>query len=292
MIRALAPAKLNLFLHIVGRRADGYHLLQTLFQYITLYDVLTFNLRDDGVITCRSDAINLAPEQDLVYRAARLLQQQYGVFLGADIQVSKHIPMGGGLGGGSSDAASTLLALNKLWSLNLNRQSLADLGIQLGADVPVFIFAHSAWAEGVGETLQRVKYLPTPWYVVIYPAVHVNTAHVFQHPNLPRDTQSINMPHSLTETGSSHVDIVEYLDLGNDCQSLLQGLYPEVDAALTYLNQYATAHLTGTGACVFAAFTDKIQTEAVILNNPNPAWKIEIVQGLNQSPNLKILNNM
>ena len=187
-----APAKLNLFLHVVGRREDGYHLLQTLFRFIDFSDTLHFTLREDGVVR-RVNALEGVPqEQDLCVRAARLLQQACGCQLGVDIALEKRIPMGGGLGGGSSDAATTLLALNRLWHLGLPRERLMQLGLSLGADVPVFIFGENAFAEGVGEQLQAYP-LPDAWYVVLFPPVHVATAQIFAHPELTRDTISLRI---------------------------------------------------------------------------------------------------
>ena len=187
-----APAKLNLFLHVVGRRPDGYHLLQTLFRFIDLHDTLHFSLREDGAVRRTNAVEGVAEEQDLCVRAARLLQGETGCALGVDIAVEKRIPMGGGLGGGSSDAATTLIALNRLWSLGLSRPRLMELGLRLGADVPVFIFGENAFAEGVGEKLQAYP-LADAWYVVLFPPVHVPTAEIFAHPELTRDTVSITM---------------------------------------------------------------------------------------------------
>jgi len=187
-----APAKLNLFLHVVGRRPDGYHLLQTVFRFVDYGDSLSFNIRDDGVIRRVNPLPGLDLEQDLTVRAARLLQQETGCRLGADIVLEKRLPMGGGLGGGSSDAATVLLALNRLWNLNLGRQMLQDLGLRLGADVPVFVFGESAFAEGVGEKLQSVV-LPPAWYVVLVPSVAVSTAEIFTSRELTRDTKPIKM---------------------------------------------------------------------------------------------------
>jgi len=187
-----APAKLNLFLHVVGRRPDGYHLLQTLFRFIDLHDTLHFTLREDGAVHRTNCIEGVAEEQDLCVRAARLLQTETGCTSGVDITVEKHIPMGGGLGGGSSDAATTLIALNRLWSLGLSRTHLMRLGLRLGADVPVFVFGENAFAEGVGEELQAYP-LPEAWYVVLFPPVQVPTAQIFANPELTRDTVSITM---------------------------------------------------------------------------------------------------
>jgi 4-diphosphocytidyl-2-C-methyl-D-erythritol kinase len=261
-----APAKLNLFLHVVGRRADGYHLLQTLFRFIDLEDTLHYTLREDGVIR-RSGKLNGVPEeQDLCVRAARLLQRETGSALGVDIALEKHIPMGGGLGGGSSDAATTLLALNKLWGLGLSRERLMQLGLQLGADVPVFIFGENAFAEGVGERLQAYS-LPEAWYVVLVPPVHVATAAVFARPELTRDTISFK------------IRDLSIQRLHNDLQPVVCKLYPEVEQHLAWLRQFASAMMTGSGACVFAAFSDAKQAQQVLDQLP-PGMHGLVARGL------------
>ncbi len=249
-----APAKLNLFLHVVGRREDGYHLLQTLFRFIDLNDTLHFSLRDDGVVR-RTNMIEGVPEeQDLCVRAAHLLKRETGYALGADISVEKHIPMGGGLGGGSSDAATTLIALNRLWSLGLSRKRLMQLGLKLGADVPVFVFGENAFAEGVGEELQAFP-LSDAWYVVLFPPVQVPTAHIFAHPELTRDTLSITM-RALAKQ--------QKRQFRNDLQSVVCGLYPEVANHIAWLGNFGDALMTGSGACVFAEFADRRRAEAVL----------------------------
>jgi 4-diphosphocytidyl-2-C-methyl-D-erythritol kinase len=246
-----APAKLNLFLHVVGRRADGYHLLQTLFRFIDLCDTLHFTLRTDGAVRRTTPLEGVPEEHDLCVRAARLLQRETGCALGADIAVEKRIPMGGGLGGGSSDAATTLLALNRLWNLGLTRERLMQLGLQLGADVPVFIFGDNAFAEGVGEQLQAYP-LPDAWYVVLFPPVHVPTAQIFSHPELTRDTISLKIRDLSTHR------------LHNDLQPVVCRLYPEVEKHLAWLGQFGPAMMTGSGACVFAEFGNRAAAEAVI----------------------------
>jgi len=203
-----APAKLNLFLHVVGRRPDGYHLLQSVFRFIDYGDSLGFKLRSDGQVVRKTELAGVAPDKDLVVRAARLLQERTGCTQGVEIAVEKRLPMGGGLGGGSSDAATTLLALNRLWQLNLPRVELQQLGLQLGADVPVFIFGESAFAEGVGERLQPI-HLPPAWYVVLIPPVSVPTAEIFAAPELTRKTTTIKIPLLLTA------------DLHNDLQAVV-----------------------------------------------------------------------
>lgn len=250
-----APAKLNLFLHVTGRRADGYHLLQTLFRFIDLNDTLHFELRADGVVHRTSEVEGVPEEQDLCVRAARLLQADTGCTQGVDITVEKHIPMGGGLGGGSSDAATTLIALNRLWSLNLTRERLMQLGLQLGADVPVFVFGENAFAEGVGEKLQAYA-LPEAWYVVLFPPVHVPTAKIFSHPELTRDSDSIIIRALSTQP------------LRNDLQAVVCKLYPEVASDLAELGKYGRAMMTGSGACVFAEFESRDAAYAVLRKLP------------------------
>ena len=247
-----APAKLNLFLHVTGRRADGYHLLQTLFRFIDLHDTLHFDLRDDGVVR-RSNAVDGVDEdQDLCVRAARLLQSETGCRLGVNIGLEKRIPMGGGLGGGSSDAATTLLALNRLWSLGLSREKLMELGLRLGADVPVFVFGASAFAEGVGEKLQEFP-LPATWYVVLFPEVHVPTAKIFMQSELTRDSVSITM-RALSIGQTDHPSDLSKSQLRNDLQSVVCKLYPEVARHISLLSAFGAAMMTGSGACVFAEF--------------------------------------
>ena len=263
-----APAKLNLFLHVTGRRADGYHLLQTLFRFIDLNDTLHFTRRSDGVVA-RVNAIEGVPEdQDLCVRAARLLQHETGCALGVDIELEKRIPMGGGLGGGSSDAASTLIALNRLWGLDLPRERLMRLGLQLGADVPVFVFGENAFAEGVGEKLQAYP-LPDAWYVVLFPPVHVPTAKIFSHPELTRDSVSIIIRALSTQP------------LRNDLQGVVCSLYPEVANYIAELSKYGKAMMTGSGACVFAEFKSQGEAEEVMRQIPLPGIA---VKGLSRHP--------
>ncbi|MGZ8256836.1 MAG: 4-(cytidine 5'-diphospho)-2-C-methyl-D-erythritol kinase [Gallionella sp.] len=253
-----APAKLNLFLHVTGRRADGYHLLQTLFRFIDLHDTLHFELRSDGVVQRSNVIAGVSEEEDLCVRAARLLQRETGCSLGVNITLEKRIPMGGGLGGGSSDAATTLLALNRLWHLKLSREKLMALGLTLGADVPVFVFGESAFAEGVGEQLQAFA-LPATWYVVLFPDVHVPTAKIFTHLELTRDSVSITM-RALSNWDcakhAAHSDSTG-LQLHNDLQAVVCKLYPEVQRHLDCLSEYAVPLMTGSGACVFAEFATR-----------------------------------
>src|SRR5256885_13404534 len=235
-----APAKLNLFLHVIGRRADGYHELQTLFQLIDLCDTVAISVREDGQIERPVGPPGVPGETDLTVRAARALQSATGTRLGANLKVHKRIPLGGGLGGGSSDAATTLLGLNELWSCGLSVSELASLARPLGADVPVFVQGSSAWAEGVGERLTPVT-LPSRWYVIIHPGVAVSTREVFQSPELTRNSPLITI-RAFFESGGR-----------NDCEAVVRSRSPEVAEALEWLSRVAPAHLTGTGSCVFPA---------------------------------------
>jgi 4-diphosphocytidyl-2-C-methyl-D-erythritol kinase len=271
-----APAKLNLFLHVVGRRADGYHLLQTLFRFIDLNDCLNFTLRKDAEVHRVNALAGVPEEQDLCVRAAKLLQQVSGCKLGVDIELEKHIPMGGGLGGGSSDAATTLLALNRLWKLNLSRQQLMRLGLTLGADVPVFVFGDNAFAEGVGEQLLRYE-LPEAWYVVLSPPVHVPTAQIFTQPELTRNTISITI--RALPTGCGFKTGL----FGNDLQPVACKLYPEIGHHLAWLEQFSPALMTGSGACVFAEFATEADAKAVLRQLPENMRGF-VARGLQQHP--------
>jgi 4-diphosphocytidyl-2-C-methyl-D-erythritol kinase len=271
-----APAKLNLFLHVVGRRPDGYHLLQTLFRLIDLHDTLHFSLRKDCVVRRANAVEGVAEEQDLCVRAARLLQSETACQLGVDITVEKRIPMGGGLGGGSSDAATTLIALNRLWSLGLPRTSLMQLGLRLGADVPVFVFGENAFAEGVGEKLQAYP-LPEAWYVVLFPPVHIPTAQIFAAPELTRDTVSITM-RALSER-----QLRDGRELRNDLQSVVCKLYPEMTRYIAWLDKSGKAMMTGSGACVFAEFASRNEAEAVMRLLPHGMRGV-VAQGLTRHP--------
>jgi 4-diphosphocytidyl-2-C-methyl-D-erythritol kinase len=250
-----APAKLNLMLHILGRRPDGYHELQTLFQFLDFGDELGFALRQDGQIRLHTPIDGVPHDSNLIVRAASLLQQQSGCTLGADIWLDKRLPMGGGIGGGSSDAATTLLGLNHLWQLNCSEDQLATLGLSLGADVPVFVRGHAAFAEGIGEKLQPVT-LSEPWFLVAIPQVLVSTVEIFSAPELTRDTPPIKV-RSLREGGGR-----------NDCLPVVQKRYPEVRNALILLNKFVQAKLTGTGACVFGSFPNKDDADKVARQLP------------------------
>lgn len=265
-----APAKLNLMLRVVGRRADGYHLLQTVFRFIDYADTVTIALREDGLIRRTSEVPGVAADADLAVRAARALQQATGCRLGADIGIDKRIPMGAGLGGGSSDAATVLLALNHLWRTGLSREALARLGLTLGADVPVFVFGHSAYAEGVGEQLTPVV-LPPAWYVVLTPPVAVPTARVFAHPDLKRDSEPIRIQRF--SAGPA----------GNDLQPVVCAEYPEVARHLAWLEGQAPAMMTGSGASVFAAFSSEREARAVLDRLP-PGMKGFAAAGLDRHP--------
>ena len=271
-----APAKLNLFLHITGRREDGYHNLQTIFQFLDYGDELSFRTREDDVITL-SPAIAGVPDDDnLIVRAARLLQTHTGVSQGADIRLKKILPMGGGLGGGSSDAATTLLALNQLWQTRLNDDELAAIGLQLGADVPVFVRGQAAFAEGVGEVLTPVPELAEPWFLVLCPQVHVNTGKIFTHECLTRNTDAISIRSALQQGGR------------NDCQEVVSMLYPEVGNALNLLNNFGFAKMTGTGACVFTSFSTEEQARTALIQIP-AEYHAFMAKGSNLSPTHKVL---
>ena len=246
-----APAKLNLWLHITGRRADGYHELETVFQFLDHGDELSYALREDGQICLHSDIQGVPHDSNLIVRAARLLQAQSGTTLGADIWLHKVLPMGGGIGGGSSDAATTLLGLAHLWQLDWDEDRLAALGLTLGADVPVFVRGHAAFAQGVGEQLTPVD-PAEPWYVVLVPQVSVSTAEIFSHPELTRDSLPLKM--RPVPEGNSR----------NDCQPVVEQRYPEVLNALNSLGKYTEARMTGTGSCVFGAFPSKAEADKVL----------------------------
>ena len=304
-----APAKLNLFLRVTGRRPDGYHQLQTLFRFIDLHDTLHFTIRKDGAVRRVNDVEGVTEEQDLCMRAAHMLQNETAFRLGVDIEVEKRIPLGGGLGGGSSDAATTLIALNRLWKLGLSRKHLMQLGLRLGADVPVFVFGENAFAEGVGEELTACP-LAEAWYVVLFPPVHVSTAQIFAHPELTRNAVSITMralserllgnewqlrhvtdegsrlreqlPGSSSRTKRLRPTVSELL-FHNDLQPVVCKLYPEVAHHITWLDQSGKAMMTGSGACVFAEFASRGQAEAVIRQLPQGMRGVA-AQGLARHP--------
>jgi 4-diphosphocytidyl-2-C-methyl-D-erythritol kinase len=265
----LAPAKLNLMLRIVGRRPDGYHLLQTVFQFIDLFDELQFVLRDDAAVVRSSETRGVKAGDDLSVRAAVALQQATGVARGVDIRIEKRIPMGAGLGGGSSDAATTLVALNQLWGCGLRTATLMEIGASLGADVPVFIHGQSAWAEGIGEQLSPID-LPELYYALFVPPVHVVTGKVFQDPELTRNSRRITIRDFLAG------------DARNDCLNVVRARYPDVAQVFDWLDGFSTPRLTGTGCCIFVACADRAQAEAIVRQTPAgvPAF---VVRGMNRS---------
>ncbi|MCP5268523.1 MAG: 4-(cytidine 5'-diphospho)-2-C-methyl-D-erythritol kinase [Zoogloeaceae bacterium] len=265
-----APAKLNLFLHVVGRRPDGYHLLQTLFRFVDHGDWLHFSPRADGDVVLATPLPGVAPESDLTVRAARLLQAETGCRQGVTISLEKRLPMGGGLGGGSSDAATVLLALNHLWQLGLSRERLQVLGLTLGADVPIFVYGRNAFAEGVGEDFTPLP-LPPAWYLVLEPPVQVPTLDIFRSPDLCRETPEIS-PHSWTP-GFGH----------NDLEKVAVELYPVVAEHLAWLAAFSPARMSGSGACVFAEFASREAAETVLKQLPQGmrGW---VASGLSSHP--------
>ncbi|SMG31919.1 4-(cytidine 5'-diphospho)-2-C-methyl-D-erythritol kinase [Paraburkholderia susongensis] len=276
----LAPAKLNLFLHITGRRPDGYHTLQTVFQLLDWGDTLHFTRRDDGLITRRTEIADVPPEHDLTVRAATLLKTHTGSRGGVDIEIEKRLPMGAGLGGGSSDAATTLLALNRLWKLDLPREELQDLALKLGADVPFFVFGKNAFAEGVGEALDVVQ-LPPRYFLVVTPRVQVPTAAVFSEKSLTRDTK----PLIITDFPAEHSCNTEWPESfgRNDMQQVVVGKYAEVAQVLRWFENIAPARMSGSGASVFAAFRSKAEAEAAQAKLPGE-WNSAVAAGLDQHP--------
>lgn len=264
-----SPAKLNLFLHITGRRPDGYHELQTIFQIIDYCDRLHFKSNDSGILTLHCDIPELTGDDNLILRAARALRERSGCTLGAEIRLEKHIPMGAGLGGGSSNAATTLLALNKLWKTGLSKEELGVIGVRLGADVPLFVKGQSAWAEGIGEILTPVDLEPK-FYLVVTPDCHVSTKDIFSNQQLTRNTTAIKMAAFLA--GQTR----------NDCENIVRKLYPPVDEALKWLNQYVDARMTGTGASVFAQFDSEADAHALRQKLPE-GWRAFVARGLQQS---------
>lgn len=270
-----APAKLNLFLHVVGRRSDGYHLLQTVFRFIELADTLRFEPRSDGRIVLATPTPGVPPELDLVVRAAEMLKVGAGrTALGATIHLEKHIPMGGGLGGGSSDAATTLIALDRLWGLNLPRERLQEIGLRLGADVPVFIHGRNCFAEGVGERFTDVA-VPDAWYLLSFPAVQVPTAAIFRSPDLQRATPAIRPAD--WRPGFGH----------NDLEPVACALYPEVARHLSELRRFGDARMTGSGACCFVSFETRAEAERSRQALPADI-RSEIIRGLPLHPLAKL----
>lgn len=276
VMRLPAPAKLNLMLRIVGRRPDGYHLLQTVFQFIDRCDWVTLSPRGDGAIRLADPLPGVPEEQDLTVRAARLLQQTTGCSQGVDIAVEKHLPMGGGLGGGSSDAATVLAGLNRLWGCNVAPAELSALGLSLGADVPIFLFGRSAWGEGVGEHLTPLN-LAEPWYVVVVPPCQISTAQIFNSEGLTRNNEPITIS---SFVAGRHE---------NDCLRIVAQSYPVINDALSALGRVCREpRLTGTGACVFAAFEDADEARKAV-ELLRPRWDCFLARGLNRSPLLEAL---
>lgn len=271
-----SPAKLNLFLHINGRREDDYHELQTVFQILDYGDELTLSRNETGEISITPALTGVPLKENLIYKAALSLQKAARCTYGAEIQLTKRLPMGGGIGGGSSNAATALLGLNHLWNTRLDEDELAEIGRKLGADIPVFIRGQTAWAEGVGEKLSPLE-IPERWYVVVAPNCHVSTATVFSHKDLTRGTPPIKVSAFLEKGGV------------NDCQNLVETLYPQVRDAVDWLNQYGPAQLTGTGACVFAPFPSE-EAALEVLNKYPPLLDTDkqingfVAKGVNQSP--------
>ncbi len=278
-----APAKLNLFLHITGRRSDGYHLLQTVFQLLDYSDVVELSLREDKQIlrltpSDRLDVLKDIPEEsDLCIRAAKLLQSHSNKKMGADIRLHKKLPIGGGIGGGSSDAATVLHGLNILWNCRLSDQELAELGLKLGADVPVFVHGKSAWAEGVGEQLTPIE-LQENWFVVIRPNVSVSTAEIFAHQGLTRDCDALTITRFLKGSG--------FKELTNVFEPIVAKKYPQIAAAIDWLSSYSPARLTGTGSCIFASFESEKEAKSVLtaLDESPYDWQGFVAKGVNQSP--------
>ncbi len=268
--RFASPAKLNLFLHVVGQREDGYHLLQTVFRFIDYGDELGFAVREDGAVRRVTELAGVPAEADLCVRAARLLKERAGSRLGVDIELVKRLPMGGGLGGGSSDAATTLMVLNRLWQTGLARAQLQELALELGADVPVFVFGRSAFAEGAGERLAALQ-LPPAWYLVLVPETSVSTAEIFSAPELTRSTNAITIAAFSVGQGR------------NDLEPVVCRRYPRVARHLEWLRKYGDARMTGSGACVFCGFETEVQAQRVLSELPADMRGF-VARGLDRHP--------
>lgn len=271
-----APAKLNLFLHILDRREDGYHELQTVFQFLDFSDEIILKPRSDGQIQCYSAAAKLLSTNNLAVRAANLLKQVSNTKQGVDIYLQKFIPIGGGLGGGSSNAATTLVALNKLWELNLSNDELQKLALQLGADVPIFVKGQAAWAEGVGEKLTPIA-LAESWFIILIPPHPVSTAEIFSATELTRNTRPITIQQFLAGQATTC----------NNCEPIVRKRYPMVAQALDWLNQFSAARLTGTGGSVFAVMSDEDEALSIAEQVPDPL-EVIVAKGLNDSPLLEV----
>jgi 4-diphosphocytidyl-2-C-methyl-D-erythritol kinase len=270
----LAPAKLNLFLHVVGRRPDGYHLLQSVFTLIDRCDMIRLRVRDDGVIARVNEVPGVPSEQDLAVRAARSLKELTGTTMGADIEIDKRIPMGGGLGGGSSDAATVLVALDRLWATRLGEDALRGLGATLGADVPFFVFGRTAWVEGIGERLAPVE-MPVRWYLVLVPPVAVPTPSVFAAPELTRNTEPLKIEDFSAQPEGGN--------FRNDLEGVVAARFPEVRRHLEWLRARATARMTGSGGCVFAAFASREAAQRVLDELP-ASMQGFVARGLEHHP--------
>ncbi|MBZ4201091.1 MAG: 4-(cytidine 5'-diphospho)-2-C-methyl-D-erythritol kinase [Methylotenera sp.] len=283
----LAPAKINLFLHITGQRADGYHLLQTVFRLLDVYDTIKLKVTPDGLIKRVNDIAGVPAEQDLCVRAARLLQQHTGCTLGVDMLVEKRIPMGGGLGGGSSDAATVLLALNRLWQCQLKRSELLALGLQLGADVPFFIHGKNAWAEGVGEQLQSISLAPAH-YLLLSPNVHVSTAQIFANKQLTKNAIPKTMSDFSRAANTASVNLANNTEFTNVLEKAVCNDYPAVSACLTWLKQFGDARMSGSGASVFVEVANEEIAHEICQQNPAQvlgfAVQSFVANGLNQHP--------
>lgn len=269
-LKLSAPGKLNLFLLVLGQLPDGYHRIQTLFQLVDRCDELEFSHSRDGEINLVGDLEDLLHVDNLIYRSADLLQKAVGIQRGVTISVTKRLPSGGGMGGGSSDAATTLVGLNKLWQLGLSVDELVALGAQIGADVPVFVRGKTAWGEGIGDQLSALELAPK-WYLVIVPECHVSTAEIFQHKQLTRNSSAITIADFLRQGA------------GNDCEAVVRSLYREVDNALKWLSRWAPARMTGTGSCVFAGFDDRAAADKILSTMPKQ-WEGFVTRGINDSP--------
>ena len=279
----LSPAKLNLFLHITGQRNDGFHELQTLFQFLDYSDELSFEYRNDGVVELKDSIKGVSDEDNLIVKAALILQNHtnsQSKSRGVTIRLKKKLPMGGGLGGGSSNAATTLLALNELWQLKINNLELQRIGLTLGADVPVFIHGNACLAEGIGEVFSSVEVVE-PWYLVLIPECQVNTGEIFSDPALTRNSKTFRIRASLT-----------WEDLGklrNDCEIIVKAKYPEVNQAFNWLSQYGVTRMTGTGCCVFSAFSSEEEAKIIASKRPD-GLKAFVARGVNQSPACRAAN--
>ncbi len=265
-----SPAKLNLFLHILDRRDDGYHNIQTVFQFINWCDTLDFRLRSDSVIRLSANKTSIANSDNLVLKAAYSLQKATTCLLGADIKLKKILPIGAGVGGGSSNAATTLLALNQLWQTSLNTDNLLTLGSTLGADVPIFIYGHAAWAEGIGDQLTPMV-LPEPWYLLLVPQISIKTSSLFSDPRLTPGHKALKIDHSHIDQGQNDFEKLACLD------------YPDIAEALNWMGQFSKARMTGTGSVIFAKFDSREEADRIATQAP-PAYQAKVVRGLNRSP--------